>query len=259
MTWLKQEPGKLLFPDLEWSRPENKLAAGKLLVVGGNAHGFAAPAEAYGEALSAGVGVCRAFLPQSIQKIVGVIIGDAEFAPSTAVSGGFSQQALGELLAQANWADGIIFAGDLGRNSETAILLEKFLAKSPAPTTLVKDAIDYAISSPETVLERDKTMLVMNLDQLQHLGMAARFELPITHKMDLLHLVDWLQKFSKKYAPIIVVHHLDNTFVAIGGKVSSTKSAQSFHPLKTATHAAVWWLQNPSKPFESITTSLAVG
>ena len=57
--WQRQEPGEPLFPDLLWSRPENRQFAGKLLIMGGNAHGFAAPAEAYAHAEKAGIGVAR--------------------------------------------------------------------------------------------------------------------------------------------------------------------------------------------------------
>ena len=54
---------------------------------------------------------------------MGKTLEDGEYAPSTP-SGSFSTQALGELQAMANWADGTLIAGDIGRNSETAILLE---------------------------------------------------------------------------------------------------------------------------------------
>src|SRR5262245_34884782 len=119
--WRKQQPGKLLFPELEWSRPENKAQAGKLLIVGGNQHGFAAPAEAYAVATKTGIGTARVLLPDALQKTVGRILDNGEFAPSTP-SGSFSQKALGELLSYSSWADAALLAGDFGRNSETAIL-----------------------------------------------------------------------------------------------------------------------------------------
>ncbi|MDO8591435.1 MAG: hypothetical protein Q7R60_00720, partial [bacterium] len=80
--WLKQTKDKPLFPDLLWSRPENKRLAGKLLVVGGNLYGFSAPGTAYGAALKAGVGTARVLLPDKLQKTVGKLIPEAEFVPS---------------------------------------------------------------------------------------------------------------------------------------------------------------------------------
>jgi len=254
--WHKQTKSAPLFPNLEWSRPENKLHAGKLLIVGGSAHGFAAPAEAYAESSRAGIGTARAFLPDAIQKMVGIIIEGADFGPSTP-SGSFSQRALGDLLDEAQWADGVLMAGDFGRNSETAILLEKFLTKYPHLATLTKDAIDYCSSAPQSVLNRDGTLLVLSLSQLQRLGTVSEFEQPITFTMDLLRLVDWLHKFTLRFAPFIIVKHLDTIFVAVNGEVSTTKITKEIPiwRLKAATHAAVWWLQNPQKPFDALSTA----
>src|SRR5438034_11126943 len=104
--WLRQEAGKPLFPELEWSQPENRTQAGKLLIIGGNLHGFAAPAEAYAEAVKAGIGTARVLLPDALQKTVGRVLENGAFASSTPASGSFSQKALGERLTDAAWADG---------------------------------------------------------------------------------------------------------------------------------------------------------
>ena len=243
---------------MEWSRPENKLHAGKLLVVGGSAHGFAAPAEAFAESSRAGIGTARAFLPASIQKIVGIIIESAAYGASTP-SGSFSQRALGDLLVESTWADGVLVSGDLGRNSETAILLEKFLAKYPHSVTLTKDAVDYVTAAPQSVLAREHTALVLSLSQLQRLAVASGFEHAITFKMDLLHLVDWLHMFTERFKPHIIVKHLDTIFVAVNGTVSTTKLAHDLPMwrLKVATHASVWWIQNQAKPFDALSMSIS--
>ncbi len=255
--WHKQSPSKPLFPELEWSRPENRQMAGKLLLVGGNLHGFAAPAEAYAESIRAGVGTSRVLLPSAIQKVVGPSIENGEFAASTP-SGSFSQRALIELLDWCRWADGVLFAGDLGRNSETAILVEKFLQKCEAITVLTKDAVDYVVSIPHAALERPNTALVLSLSQLQRLGIAARFEKPITYSMDLLQLVDWLHLFTARHACHIIVKHHNQIYVAVNGEVSTTKMEQDMPiwRLKLATHAAVWWIQNRTKTFEALTSSV---
>lgn len=255
--WHKQTKTTPLFPSLEWSRPENKLHAGKLLIVGGSAHGFASPAEAYAESNRAGIGTARAFLPNAIQKMVGIIIDGANFGPSTP-SGSFSQRALGDLLDEAMWADAVLAAGDFGRNSETAILLEKFLGKYPHAVTLTKDAVDYCVAVPHSILKREETLLVLSLSQLQRLAVSSQFEQPITFSMDLLRLVDWLHEFTVRFRPFIVVKHLDTIFVAVNGEVSSTKISKEIPiwRLKAAAHASVWWTQNPSKPFDAITTAV---
>jgi hypothetical protein len=255
--WHKQASDKPLFPDLLWSRPENRQHAGKLLIAGGNVHGFAAPAEAYRESLKAGVGTARVLLPDALQKTVGRAFEAGEYAPSTP-SGSFSQKALSEFLSLSNWADGVLLAGDLGRNSETAILLEKFAEKYSGQLTVTKDAADYFTSAPQKILERPDTAFVISLAQLQKLAASAKFPQAFTFGMDLLHLVETLHEFTEKYQANIIVKHLENILVAANGQVSSTKLAEDkeIWRVPTASHASVWWLQNPAKPFEALTTAV---
>jgi hypothetical protein len=68
--WLKQTADAPLFPDLLWSRPENKRLAGKLGIIGGNVHGFAAPAQAQAAAEAAGAGLTRVVLPQHVKSLL---------------------------------------------------------------------------------------------------------------------------------------------------------------------------------------------
>jgi len=256
--WLRQTAAAPLFPELEWSRPENRMQAGRLLIAGGNQYGFAAPAEAYAAATKAGIGSARVLLPDALQKTVGRVLENGEFAPSTP-SGSFSQKALDEFLAQAHWASAVLLAGDLGRNSETAILLEKFLGKYPAAVTLTKDAVDYATSAPHTILNRTDTLLVLSLSQLQRMATAARSAVPVQFSMDMLRLTEWLHNFTLEHAPHIIVKHQGTFFVAVNGRVSTTKLEEEMPIWRVhiAAHAVVWWLQNPSRVFEALTTSIA--
>ncbi len=257
--WVKQLPNKPLFPELEWARPENKRHAGKLLIIGGNLHGFSAPATAYAEATEAGIGSTRILLPDAIQKIVGKFIPEADFGPSTP-SGSFAQSSLADWLEHVTWADGVILSGDLGRNSETAIVLEKFLGKTTVPVTITKDALDYTLSAPQSILTRPNTLVVATVAELQKLATQANSTTAITFSMDLLHMIDALHDLTSTYPAMIITKHLDTIIVAVGGQVSTTKASEDKEEawrIKTAAHASVWWLQHPQKPFEAITTSIA--
>lgn len=255
--WQKQKPDTPLFPDLLWSRPENKKQAGKLLVIGGNQFGFAAPAEAYQAALVAGAGSTRVLLPLAVKKVAGGVIPGLEFAANTP-SGSFSKQALGEFLLQSEWADGVLLAGELGRNSETAVLLESFLTKYTGQVTITKDAADYCLAIPKVVLNRKDTLLVLDMSQLQKLGTAAHHITAFKLGMDLIHLVEGLHDFTSKYPVNIVVKHQNQIVVAANGQVSTThlETDLPIWQVNTATQAAVWWLQNPTKPFEALSTSI---
>jgi len=251
---VKQTSEEPLFPDMLWSKPENKRHAGKLLIIGGNLHGFAAAAEAYSQATKAGIGVARVLLPDALKKTVGRILENGEYAPSTP-SGSFSQQALAYWLEQATWADGVLIAGDLGHNSETSILLEKFLDQYDGQVTLSKDAVDYVTSSPAMCNEREHTTLVLSFTQLQKLLTALKYPRHIESTMGLPNLTELLNDFSQTHKFYIVSDHLDHLIVAVDGRVSTTKTNEDNWQTLTA-HTAVWWLQNPNKPFEAITTAV---
>jgi hypothetical protein len=254
--WRRQQADKPLFDDLLWSRPEHKNAAGKLLIVGGNLHAFAAPAEAYVEAGKAGVGSAHVLLPDAIKKMTGGLLEHIDYAPSTP-SGSFAQKALSDLLEHAAWADAVLIAGDLGRNSETAILLESFAQKYSGMLCLTKDALDYATTVPGTFVDRPNTLLVPSFAQLQKLAARSGFTTAFTFDMDLLRFVDALHNFTQAHPAAIVVQHMDQTHCAVGGRVTSTplKSEQPVWRIKTAAHATTWWMQNPTKPLEALTTS----
>lgn len=255
--WFRQSPDNPLFPDLLWSRPENKSRAGKLLIIGGNSFGFSAVGSAYAEAMKAGAGSCRVLLPAAVKKVVGTVLEHAEFAPSNP-SGSFAQEALSDWLEQAEWADAVLLAGDMGHNSETAIVLEKFLTKYTGQVTLTGDTLDLALTTPDVVYARPDTLAVASMGQLQKLGTAARFTTSFRLGMDLLQLVDALHQFTLKQPLHIITKHHEQLVVAARGHVSTTslKPDLDIWRVKTATQAAVWWLQNPDKPFEALSTSV---
>lgn len=258
--WQKQTSAEPLFPDLLWSRPENKRQAGKLLIVGGNLHGFAAPAEAYQTAMKAGIGTAKVLLPDALQKPLTAVQDstlDSEFGAST-ISGSFSQKALDKLLGLSQAADGVLLAGDFGRNSETAILFEKFLQKNPSPITLAKDAVDYATADAAQTSQRSNTTLVLSVAQLQRFCKALSPSRPIRFSMDLLQMVEALHVLSQSSQCNYVTKHLGTVLAAAQGRVSTTKlkEPRPIWRVTTAAYAAVWWLQNPAKPFEAITTSI---
>ena len=160
------------------------MQAGKLLIIGGNAHGFSAPATAYTEAEQAGIGTTRVLLPDHIRRQLLHFHGaslELEYAPSTP-SGSFASKALAEMLDHAVWADVVLLAGDLGRNSETAIAMESFTKKYTRKLVITKDAIDYFYAAPTAILNRGNTVLVLTVAQLQRLVTEAHFTLAITFK-----------------------------------------------------------------------------
>lgn len=255
--WKKQTSTDPLFPDIEWSKPEQRSMAGKLGIVGGNKLGFAGVAEAYSIATSAGVGQVRVLLPDVLRKTIPATITDALFAP-TNPSGSLTKDASAEMAALGAWADGILLIGDAGRSSETAILYEQFLADYPGQLVVTRDAVDLVKNSAQALVDRPKTLLIVSFAQLQKLFQAVYYPKVLTFSMQLINLVEALHKFTITYPVTIAVLHRDTFIVAHAGEVVTTPwdNPMAIWRGNTAAKAAAYWLWSPGKPLEATATAI---
>jgi NAD(P)H-hydrate repair Nnr-like enzyme with NAD(P)H-hydrate dehydratase domain len=247
--WRKQESDKPLFPDILWSKPERRDTAGKIAIVGGNAHGFAAVAASYQTALATGVGAARVILPDALKPKLPTAMSDAIFTP-TNPSGGFASTATIELAATAEWANLILLIGDNGQNSETAGLFETFLAKHPeTPVVITRDAVDLIKNAAESVLNRAPTHLVVSFSQLQKLFRAVYYPRVLTFSQGLKQVAETLHKFTITYPCAITLWHSGNLFVAHDGEVITQNFDQPMRVWsgEVATREAVWqiWQRSP--------------
>lgn len=255
--WLKQTSEKRLYPDLEWEKPERKDQAGRLLIIGGNLHGFAAPARAFEIANEQGIGSTRIIMPDSLKRTLGPLWTDAIFTESTP-SGSFALKSKDLILQNIMWADGVLLAGDTGRNSETAIMLEEIIKSTNISVAITKDALDYFTQNPDVLLFREKTIIVGSFAQIQKMLARAVKPTVITHSMQLNNIVEALQKSSAEYKAAIVTR-INNTFiVAYDGTVSTThvSSESDIWRVATAARCAVNVLHYPLKIFESLTDAV---
>lgn len=253
--WQRQSEDTPLFPDILWSRPESKSSSGRLTIIGGNLHGFGAPGIAYSSSREARVGDARVLLPDAVKKIVKGILPDADFAPSTP-SGSFSKQALGDLLAASHHSDAALVAGDIGRNSETAILLESYVSSYSGLLCVTQDAVDYFREIPLQLMNRANTLVVLTLSQLQKCFINTPTIIPITYSMNTQQLVEALHNYTMEHGVCLVTKHNDLLFIAQDGTVVTHKCEDKIWRIKTAARASVFWLQNPSKQFEAVVSSL---
>jgi NAD(P)H-hydrate repair Nnr-like enzyme with NAD(P)H-hydrate dehydratase domain len=257
--WLRQDPDKPLFPDIEWSRPEQKSLAGRLLIVGGNTNGMVAVASAYQESLAAGVGSARVILPDSFAKTIPPNVTDTVFVPTNA-SGGISQDSLDQIKAGVAWSDATLLIGDSGRNSETAIVLEQVLQEFDKPFIITRDAVDLLKNSAELMLNRKQTTLVVSFAQLQKLLQAVYFPKQLLFSMQLAQVVDTLHKMTLSFECTLVTFHQEQIIVASEGKVITMPfgNPMSIWRGSVATKAAVYWLQHRNKPLEAIASSFCL-
>lgn len=256
--WHRQEADKPLFPDIEWSKPEQRSQAGRLGIIGGNKLGFAGVAEAYSAALSAGVGEVRVLLPDVLRKTIPTTITDTVFGMSTP-SGSLSKDATIEMQTLGGWAQQVLLIGDAGRNSETAIAYEHFLQDYTGQLTITRDAVDLIKNSTRLIVERPNTLLVVSFAQLQKLFQGVYYPKILTFSMHLASLVEALHKFTITYPTSIMVLHKDYLIVAHSGEVTTTEwqNPMAIWRGTVATKAAAYWLWNPSKPLEAATASVS--
>lgn len=255
--WRKQEKGTPLFPDIEWSKPEQRSQAGNLAIIGGNQLGFAGVAEAYGVALQAGVGQIRVLLPDALRKTIPKTITDTVFAP-TNPSGSLTKEAVIEMNAVGEWANSVLLIGDAGRSSETAIAYEQFVEKYTGQLVVTRDAIDLIKNNAQALVDRPDTLLIASFAQLQKLFQSVYYPKVLTFSMQLTNLVEAIHKFTITYPISIAVLHKDHLVIASGGDVVTVPwdNPMAIWRGSVAARAAAYWLWSPKKPLEAVTTSI---
>lgn len=255
--WKKQTAQEPLFPDIAWSKPEQRSFAGRLGIVGGNKLGFAGVAEAYRIAHETGVGEARVLLPDALKKSIPKAMTDVIYAGSNP-SGSLAREAFTELQVLGQWAESMLLIGDAGRSSETAILYEDFIRAYEGQLVITRDAIDLIKNSPEAILERPQTVLVASFAQLQKLFQSVYYPKVLTFSMHLAQFVEAVHKFTLTYPVTLVVLHKDTLVIAHQGDVITTPWEQPILIWRgtVAAQAACYWLWNPKKPAQAIATSL---
>jgi NAD(P)H-hydrate repair Nnr-like enzyme with NAD(P)H-hydrate dehydratase domain len=255
--WHKQSIESPLYPDIEWSKPEQRSQKGRLGIIGGNKLGFAGVAESYMVSTKAGVGEVRVLLPDELKKSIPPVMSDVIYGP-TNPSGSLAKDSAVQMKALGDWATSILMIGDAGRNSETAIIYEDFLHDYSGPLTITRDAVDLVKNASSSVIERPNTLLVVSFAQLQKLFQSVYYPKVLTFSMQLTSLVEAIHKFTITYPVTIAVLFKDQLLVASGGEVTSTPwdNPMAIWRGSTAAKAAVYWIWNPKKPLESVTASL---
>lgn len=255
--WRQQTAKNPLFPDIEWSKPEQRQQRGRLGVIGGNKLGFAGVAESYSTALETGAGEVRVLLPDCLRKSIPTNMTDVVFGACNP-SGSLAREATNDMRALGEWASAILMVGDAGRSSETALAYSDFLRDYTGPLIITRDAIDLVRNDSDAIASRAQTTLILSFAQLQKLFQSLYYPKILTFSMQLLQLVEAVHAFTITYPVTVAVLHRETLVVAHGGQVTSTKwdSPMAIWRGQTAARAASYLMWTPSQPLEAITTSL---
>lgn len=247
--WQHQTAEKPLFPDTIWSKPETANSSGKLLIIGGSTGNMSNVAKAYALAESAGVGTISLLVPESLRKITKQIpyIQYADSNPS----GGFAKSALAELLDASQQKDGVLLSGDLGKNSETVILLESFLEKYGGMIIISPQSIESFADGCSQLLLRENTILCLNQSQLRNLCIEIKSEHAITSQMDKPKMAKILHELSQTFQISVMVETKDEVWVAKNGLVADCDKTNY-----CSAKSGVWAIQQPEKLFQTLVSSI---
>lgn len=257
--WQKQG-NKPLFPDIEWNKPEQKIRAGKLAIIGGNKLNFLAMAMSTGKAAEIGIGEVRAVMPASLKKVV-PHGPEVVFAPAEA-SGGFSKEALPDLQAASEWADGTLIIGDLGKNAETAVVVSELIKKTDGRMIIMRDTVDLVMEEMAEILEKPDLGIIASFAQLQKIFRKVYYPKMLTFSMQLNTLVDTLHKFTVTYPCMVATLHQDTYVAAKDGKVITTPLGETkYSPVsiwsgELAVRTAVYWIWNGQKALEAAASAV---
>ena len=254
--WQKQDPGAPLFPDILWEKPERRDLAGKLLIVGGSDGGIHDVAQSFAATKDAGIGEVRALVPESLRPITKHIEG-IDFLPATK-TGNFAHNANDQLLFIAGQIGGVLLPGNIGRNSETAMLLADLLHSYNGKLSITKDAIDALYGEANNLLKRPNTLLVVSFAQLQRLAKEVKSQIIFRSDLDFLIFIERLHDFSLQHPAMIITKHHSQMLFAFNGKIVTTdrKDLSELWCVDVASKAIVYWLQHPNSPEQAIGTSL---
>lgn len=254
--WQKQT--KPLYPDLIWNIPERK--TGRVSVIGGNAQGFSTVIR-LSEFMSQNFpfSTLTTILPDALRgKLPN--LPNLEFAISTA-SGSFARSAL--LQTAFEQSDAILLAGDLSRNSETAITLSNLInPQNPRPLILTRDSVDLIAPEAASWLLRPHTFIIASMLQLQKLFRSVYYPRMILLSQPLLPVLETLHKFTLTYPATILTFHQDNVIVAHAGNLSTTHLVDTgYSPIglwngQLAARVLALNLYNPNKAFEATTAAI---
>lgn len=251
--WQKQTLESPLFENMLWSRPENKLHAGKVLVIGGNMNGFSKTVNSYQGLIDAGVGMVTVLLPKTVKKVLGNISPNVIYCPDTD-SGSFGPESYSDMVEYSNGVDGILMPGELSNNSQTLVAIEKFINGVNRPLIAAEETIDLMLQLHMEILDRSNMIFIGTIDKLQKLLTKLRSTQAITSSIALVNLVELLHNFTTGKRLSIITIHDGYVVVAREGVVSTTKVEDSRYLSlpKLADAATTWIIQNPDSVFEAI-------
>ncbi len=249
MTELQRQTNEPLFPEVLWSKPINRKAAKRLVILGGSRGHFQQVELSYKAANQAGIGEVKLILPDSLAPQLGRLTG-CLFVKSTA-AGSISNSAASDICSWIDNSDGLLLAGDFSHNANTISLIEQLLNATDGPITIGKEVIQLMLYAPQNLFARTNRLLIGDTQTLVKL--AAKLEISLQLKpqaglLNKLHLLEQLAKVSALNLALIG----DDLLIYSQNQSSLTALAQPNAALASG-FLATYWLQH-NQGFRALTS-----
>lgn len=219
----EQQKDKPLFPDLLWSRPENKALLPKVSIVGGSKHGFVKAAAVYQNVLETGSSSLKLLLPDALKDSLPAN-SDFIFIESTK-TGSFSSSLFDNLRAIQASSDIVIVSEDSGKESELTQALHKIISEDNCDLMMVGESALANDSYFDDIINRQKnTVFVIEPRQLQKITSRLPVQVSFRSSDGLVDLVKGLHQITSVLGAVIfVVSTNKEVIISVNGDVFSTK------------------------------------
>jgi hypothetical protein len=249
----KIQKGEPLFPQTLWTRPVSRDRAGRLLLIGGHAGDFSFIQNIYLAAEAAGAGHCLVILPDSLRKVLGHVPSVHYVASSP--SGSLGRAAVGEILNLVGDFDAVTIGGNLSSNSETAMTIESVLSKLSMPIVLYDDVLEIMRFNLGLITGPSR-LIILTVPQIVQLANGLKIPIKMPSDQGVVAKVNLLKQLTDQTEASYLVYGSE-LIAAVKGQISVTPVANPAGPVPSLLYgaAAVFWLQNQSKPFEGLTSA----
>lgn len=213
--WQKQQE-KPLFPDILWSRPENKALLPRLAIISGSKRGFADGEKIYASATKTGLGACKILLPD-VLKVQLPAINDFVFIESTKM-GSFSKKLHDNFNALKPMTSLFIITESSGKESETVQSIHKLIQDDDCDLMFINQAILANDQYLDDIIKREaKTTLVLDQETLQKVASRLPLDTMFRSTDGLAEIVKGMHSITAEFINLIIVAKLGNNIV-VGSK-----------------------------------------
>jgi hypothetical protein len=234
-----------------------KTRGGRLLIVGGQKNQFNLVQAVFQMAEAAGIGEAQAALPDALRRAIGEA-GFAWFVP-TSTSGSLGKAALGELLHHAADFDALVLGANLTTNAETGIMIERLLREYEGRVIITEEAIRILKFEPSLITGNPRVLVVATMSGLFELANNHHVPLAIKPNRGVVGKIEVVQQVAAISRCAYCIFDSE-IIVTTGDSTSLTALTSSLSDLPAITIgvAATFWLQQPSQPYEALTTAAFV-